>query len=209
MPPRSKEAIRAYLLKQDRSLRPLLTQLPFPVARRNRDVYATLLRSIISQQLSVKAANTIHARVLALFPEAYPTPALMRKIPIARLRTAGMSRQKAQYLRSVACFAMEQGMEYDTLSAFTDAEIIEHLTQIHGVGRWTVEMLLIFSFQRRDVFAVDDVGIQNAMQTLYRLENRSKALKPTMLAIAEKWRPYRAIVCKYLWRWKDQLAGKR
>ncbi|MBI1422335.1 MAG: DNA-3-methyladenine glycosylase 2 family protein [Gammaproteobacteria bacterium] len=194
--------MKQYLIKQDRKLRPLIARIPFPSARRNRDVYATLLHSIIAQQLSVKAADTIHARVLALFPENYPEPSLLRRMPVARLRAAGLSRQKTEYLKSIARFAMEEGMAYSDLAKRSDEQIIEQLTQIHGVGRWTVEMLLIFSFNRRDVFSVDDVGIQNAMRALYGLDQTGKAFKLALLDIAEHWRPYRAIVCKYLWRWK-------
>lgn len=204
MLPRSREEIKQYLTRRDRRLRPVIQQLAFPVARRTRDVYATLLRSIISQQLSVKAADSIHARVLALFPEYYPDPVLLSKMPVTRLRAAGLSRQKSDYLKAIARFAMDNGMEYATLAKCTDTEIIEYLTQIHGVGRWTVEMLLIFSFQRQDVFAVGDVGIQNAMRRLYGLEYRGTVLKQSMVTIAEHWRPYRAIVCKYLWQWKDR-----
>jgi len=207
MPPPSKEEIKRYLTRRDRRLRPLITQLEFPVARRNRDVYATLLRSIISQQLSVKAASTIHGRVLELFPGRYPEPALLAGMSMTRLRAAGLSRQKADYLKAIARFAMDEGMDYAGLAKLSDTQIIEYLTQIHGVGRWTVEMLLIFSFQRRDVFALDDVGIQNGMRHLYSLNDRGAALRQSMLTIAERWRPYRAIVSKYLWRWKDGQAN--
>lgn len=203
MPPRSHDEIKHYLIQRDRTLRPLISQIAFPVARRNRDIYAILLHSIIAQQLSVKAADTIHARVLALFPENYPTPALLRKMPAARLRAAGLSRQKTAYLKAIARFSLDQGMHYPTLAKLTDQQIIAHLTQIHGVGRWTVEMLLIFSFNRKDVFSVDDVGIQNAMARLYGIEQEGRLLKQSMLNIAERWRPYRAIVCRYLWHWKS------
>lgn len=194
--------IKAYLVRRDRVLRPLIAQLPYPVARRNRDIYANLIHAVIAQQLSVRAADTIQARVLALFPDAYPEPESLRRMPIARLRAAGLSRRKIDYLKAIADFAVQEGLVYTQLASQTDEEIIQHLTQIHGVGRWTVEMLLIFSFQRTDVFAVDDVGLQNALQKLYGLEATGKALKQHMLVIAENWRPYRAIVCKYLWRWK-------
>jgi len=202
MPPLRREDIKAYLIQRDRRLRSLINQLDFPVARRNRDVYSTLLHSIISQQLSVKAADTIHARVLALFKENYPDPAMLDKMPVTRLRAAGLSRQKTVYLKAVARFALESGIEYEQLKTRTDAQIIEHLTQIHGVGRWTVEMLLIFNFNRSDVFAVDDVGIQNAMSRLYHLDHTGRTLRLEMQRIAENWRPYRAIVSRYLWRWK-------
>ena len=84
----------------------------------------------------------------------------------------------------------------------SDNELIDYLTRIHGVGRWTVEMLLMFTFNRKDVFPVDDVGIQNAMRHLYALDEEGRAFKLAIQAIAEKWQPYRTIVCKYLWRWK-------
>ncbi len=203
MPPRRYEEIKQYLIQQDRKLHPLISQIAFPVARRNQDIYATLLHSIIAQQLSVKAADTIHARVLALFPEKYPEPTLLRRMPVARLQAAGLSRQKVDYLKAIAQFALEPGMHYPTLTKYTDEQIISHLTQIHGVGRWTVEMLLIFAFNRKDVFSVNDVGIQNAMQQLYGIKHSGRALKQSMLRIAEHWRPYRGIVCKYLWRWKS------
>ena len=208
MPPRRREEIKKYLIKQDSKLRPLITQLAFPVARRNRDAYATLVHSIIAQQLSIKAANTIHTRLLALFPDAYPDPVLLRKMPVRRLRAAGLSRQKSSYLKEIARFALEQGMDYALLARFTDDQIIAYLTQIHGVGRWTVEMLLMFCLNRADVFAVDDVGIQNGMRHLYALDQTGKSLKLSMRDIAENWRPYRSIVCKYLWHWKAVSAGQ-
>ena len=202
MPPRSREEIKRYLVKQDRKLRPLIKQIAFPVAGRNRDVYATLLHSIIAQQLSVKAASTIHARVIALFPLGYPDPGLLYKMPVTRLRSAGLSRQKADYLKAIARFALDEGLDYPGLARYSDEQLMAHLTSIHGVGRWTVEMLLMFSFNRRDVFSVADVGIQNAMQRLYSIEEKGRRLQELMLRIAENWRPYRAVVCKYLWKWK-------
>lgn len=208
MPPRSREEIKKYLIERDSKLYPLIKQLAFPVAKRNRDVYATLVHSIIAQQLSIKAANTIHARLLALFPDAYPDPVLLRKMPVRRLRAAGLSRQKTNYLKEIARFALEQGMDYAMLRKFTDDQIIDYLTQIHGVGRWTVEMLLMFSLNRADVFAVDDVGIQNVMRQLYDLDETGKSLKHSMLVIADLWRPYRSIVCKYLWHWKAASFGQ-
>jgi DNA-3-methyladenine glycosylase II len=208
MSARNREEIKRYLIRRDRALRPVITQLNFPVARRNRDIYATLLRSIIAQQLSVRAADTIHARFLALFDDAYLDPATLCRMPVTRLRAAGLSRRKSDYLKAVAHYALEEGMDYASLAKYSDAQIIDQLTQIHGVGRWTVEMLLIFSFQRHDIFAVDDVGIQNAMQRLYGLEHSGKALKQAMHTIAERWQPYRSIVCKYLWQWKNQPGAQ-
>lgn len=199
---RTREQIKAYLARRDRVLRPLITQLPYPVARRNRDVYATLIHSVIAQQLSVKAADSIQARVLALFPDAYPEPESLRRMSVARLRAAGLSRRKVDYLKAIAGFALQEDMAYTRLARLGDEDLIRYLTQIHGVGRWTVEMILIFNFHRHDVFALDDVGLQNALEQLYGVNETGKALKQSMLIIAENWRPYRAIVSKYLWRWR-------
>lgn len=201
---RTREQIKSYLIGRDRVLRPLITRLPYPVARRNHDIYASLIHAVIAQQLSVRAANTIQARAMALFPDDYPQPELVRRMPVPRLRAAGLSRRKIEYLKAIAGFALEEDLSYARLAARSDEEMIDYLTQIHGVGRWTVEMLLMFSFQRPDVFSVDDVGLQNALQKLYGLDDTGRALKQRMLVIAENWRPYRAIVCKYLWRWKAQ-----
>jgi DNA-3-methyladenine glycosylase II len=209
MPAVSHEVIKQHLLAQDNKLHPVLAQVEYPVMRGNRDIYASLLRAIVSQQLSVKAADTIHARLLNLFPEQYPQPELLRRMSLPRLRAAGLSRQKAEYLKDIARVALQGGMEYALLAKQSDAQIIDQLTQIHGVGKWTVEMLLMFSFNRKDVFAVDDVGIQNAMRQLYRLDLDGKALRAKMLTIAERWRPYRTVVCQYLWKWKEGNYSQR
>lgn len=194
--------IQRYLLTRDKQLAPLMKYLPYPRARRATDIYATLIGAIISQQLSVKAANTIHQRVLDLFEDRYPTPESLLRLRTPQLRRAGLSQQKTQYLKSIARFALEEGLEFKSLARKTDAELINLLTQIHGVGKWTVEMLLMFSFHRPDVFSVDDVGIQNAMRELYQLDETGRVFKQRLITIAESWRPYRTVVCKYLWGWK-------
>lgn len=202
MPAASRERIMQHLLAQDKKLHPVLATVEFPVFKRKRDIYAALLHSVVSQQLSVKAADTIHTRVLELFDGKYPHPKLLARMPLPRLRAAGLSRQKAGYLKDIARFELAGGMDYTKLAKLSDAQIIEKLTQINGVGKWTVEMLLMFTFNRMDVFAVDDVGIQNAMRRLYRINTDGKELRANMLRIAERWRPYRTVVCRYLWQWK-------
>lgn len=202
MPALNKEQIKQYLLERDCKLSPVITSVAYPVARRNRDIYQALLHSIVAQQLSVKAAGTIHARVLNLFPLNDAQPELLMRMPLSRLRGAGLSKQKAGYFKAIAKFAREGGLTYDVLSSQSDAALIEYLTQIHGVGQWTVEMLLMFTFNRKDVFPIGDVGIQNAMRRLYRLDEGGKAFKQKLRVIAERWRPYRSIVCRYLWQWK-------
>lgn len=198
----NKEQIKQYLLARDRKLLPVISSVTYPVFHRNRDVYGALLHSIVAQQLSVKAAATIHARLLGLFPGNIAQPELLVRMPLAKIRGAGLSKQKAGYLKAIAKISRNNGLAYEKLSKKSDAELISYLTQIHGVGQWTVEMLLMFTFNRKDVFSVGDVGIQNAMRRLYGLEAQGKEFKQKLLIIAEKWQPYRTIVCRYLWGWK-------
>ncbi len=172
---------------------------------RSEDLYFKLLGSIVSQQLSTKAAATIFKRFTALFPDNYPHPHLVQQTPDEILRSAGLSGQKIGYVRNVAAFAAAGNLEHATIDALEDEALINHLTQIKGVGRWTVEMLLMFALERPDVFPVDDLGIQNAMKKHYDLEETGKALRQKMQQLAENWRPYRTIASKYLWQSLDNM----
>ena len=201
----SQQRIKYYLVDKDKRLKPVIESCQFPRSRKNPDIYLALLSSIVSQQLSVKAADTIFNRFLDLFDERYPHPVHLKKTNVCRLRSAGLSQQKSGYLKNVAGFALQDdGLNYQRLKRKSDVELIDHLTQIKGVGRWTVEMLLMFSFDRKDIFACDDLGIQQAMKKLYSLHDlQGRQLKTQMLQISERWRPYRTVVCKYLWQWKS------
>jgi len=172
--------------------------------RQNRDVYQSLVRSIISQQLSVKAAKTIHDRLLDLFPDRDARADLLVKTTPGRLRNVGLSAQKIKYLKGIAATAQSGELDYSYLAKKGDEELVEALTRLHGVGRWTVEMLMMFTFDRKDVFPVADVGIQNAMRSLYRIRVEGKSLHQRMTRIAESWKPYRTVACRYLWAWKSQ-----
>lgn len=183
----------ALVLKTVRPLRPP----PRP------DPYRDLLQSIISQQLSVQAADTIYARFLDLFPRRQPSPSRLLAWSDEALRSAGVSRQKAGYLRNVARFARTGGLQYARLRAASDDEVVARLTSIKGVGRWTAEMLLMFTLGRPDVFPADDVGIQAAMIRLYGLRSRGRVLRARLEQIAGRWRPYRTTVCRALWQWRD------
>lgn len=189
------------------SLDPVLATLiangkPLKSAK-SEDLYFKLLGSIVSQQLSTKVAATIFRRFLELFPERYPYPELVLATADETLRGAGLSYQKIGYIRNVAVFAAEGKLAHATINALEDEELIKHLTQIKGVGRWTVEMLLMFALERPDVLPVDDVGIQNAMKKHYGLTETGKALRLKMVEIGNNWRPYRSIACKYLWQSLD------
>lgn len=167
------------------------------------DVYFDLLESIVSQQLSVKAAATIHGRFVGLFEDGLPHPEKLLALDVPTLRAVGLSNQKAGYMLNVANFFVTEKLHGVDWSTMTDEEIIKRLTAIKGVGRWTVEMILMFTLNRPDILPVDDLGIQNAIKRLYELEETGKALRIRMVEIAEPWRPYRTHACRYLWKWKD------
>ena len=192
-------------LAQDAKLAPLLTMIELPEwPEQQTDVYATLLDSITSQQLSVKAAATIHQRFLELFEDHYPDPNILIDLSPETLRQVGLSGQKSQYLRNTAAFFLENNLMQYNWRQHTEEEIVQLLTQIKGVGRWTVEMILMFSLHFPDVFPIDDLGIQQAIIKLYEIspDLKGKPLRKTMTEIAEPWRPYRSYASRYLWKWK-------
>ncbi len=189
-------------LSKDKKFKKLLDREPF-VLKQRKKVYLHLCGSIMSQQLSVKVADVIWKRFLALY-DKHPTPEQIVDTPHEKLRSIGLSNAKANYVQNVARFAMEQGMDWKQLQKMTNEEITQHLIQIKGVGRWTTEMILMFALGREDVFAIDDLGIQNAMIKIYKLDNTDKKkLKEDMLRISKKWSPYRTYACMHLWKWKD------
>lgn len=191
-------------LSKDKKLASILPGAPLKL-RQKKAVYLHLCGSIMSQQLSTKVADVLWNRFLALFEEGEPTPEQIVALDPTVLRGIGLSNAKVAYVQNVARFALEHGMEWKQLKKMDDEEVIIHLTQIKGVGRWTTEMLLMFALGREDVFAVDDFGIQQAMIRLYKLDNTDrKAFREKMLKIAAKWSPYRTYACMHLWQWKDQ-----
>ncbi len=169
----------------------------------HKDLFTSLLRSIVGQQLSGKAADTIWSRFIALFPRKKPTADALLAIDIELLRGAGLSYQKAGYLKNIALFSKEQTLDYRKLHTKTDEELIDYLTSIKGVGKWTVEMILIFTLNRQDVFPLDDLGIQQAMAKLFNLRKTGKELKKEMLKRSTVWAPYRSLATRHLWNWKD------
>ena len=195
-------------LMQDASIAMLLEAVEMPNFTPSGRIYYDLLESIVSQQLSVKAATTIFNRFCALFPDNYPHPELLIQVETSRLREAGLSNQKAGYLQNVAHFSLQHDLENHNWDDMSDEEIIKFLSQIKGIGTWTVQMLLMFSLGRRDVFPIDDLGIQQAMIRLYNIDASGKELKKKMTEIAENWKPWRTVACRYLWRWKDAVKQK-
>jgi len=165
-------------------------------ARQHANPFKALARAIVGQQLSAKAAATIFSRFEGLY-ESFPTPVQVLATSDERLRGVGLSSQKLGYLRDL-CKRMEAGqLPLDTLDRMDDEAVIDALTQVKGVGRWTAEMFLIFRLQRPDVLPVGDLGIVNAVKRAYKLR---KAPSPDRLTrIGEAWRPYRSVACWYLW----------
>ena len=163
------------------------------------DVYYSLLNSIVSQQLSVKEAKVIWRRFVELFEDQYPKAEQVLLTNDDELRGIGLSRQKTKYINNVAQFSLENDISFDYLSEMEDEEIITYLTQIVGIGKWTVQMILMFPMDRPNVFPVDDLGIQNNMKAWYGIKLEKKEMKEKLTKIAKKWEPYRTLACKYLW----------
>jgi DNA-3-methyladenine glycosylase II len=158
----------------------------------------------MSQQLSTKVAAVIYARFLELFKKKNPSPQDIVAVSFDDLRSIGLSNAKTNYVQNVCHFFIENKITDARLHKMTNDELIEFLTQIKGVGRWTVEMILMFTMGREDVFAVDDLGIQQAICKLYDIDfSDKKEMKKKMVEISESWSPYRTYACRYLWGWKD------
>jgi DNA-3-methyladenine glycosylase II len=191
---------RRALLRRDPVLAPVIrrynktTLVDAPVL----DPFPALVRTITSQQLSTKAAATIHRRVCELMPGGVPVPEALAAIADEQLRGAGLSRQKVAYLRDLAAKAISGEFPLHDLSHLDDEQVIEAITKVKGLGRWSAEMFLMFRLRRPDVLPVDDLGIVTAIQRLYGL--RKKPKPDRIRKIAEPWRPYRTVACWYLWR---------
>lgn len=163
------------------------------------DLWRGLVGSIVGQQLSVLAARTIRGRVAALGGEAgFPSPELVASLPDETLRACGLSGAKTRYVRDVARVWLEGDLEEHRLARLDDEAMIETLVRIKGVGRWTAEMVLIFTLDRPDILAVDDLGIRVAVQKAYGLEDRPG--REELVRIGEPWRPFRSLASRYLWR---------
>jgi DNA-3-methyladenine glycosylase II len=166
------------------------------------DPFQALVHAIIAQQLSSKAAATIERRVDALFAEGRPTPPALAALADAPLRAAGMSTQKIRYVRDLCGRVLDRSLDLQALHALPDESVVEALTRVKGIGRWTAEMFLMFRLHRPDVLPVGDLGIVKAVQRVYGL--RKTPTPERLTRIGEPWRPYRSVACWYLWA---SLAG--
>lgn len=191
-------------LSKDKYLKSLI-EIQGPLSlRKRKNPSLHLCASIMSQQLSTKVADVIYGRFIDLFDTKNPSSEQILKIPAPTLRSIGLSNAKVSYVHNVARFSIENGLETKQIQKMENEQAIEYLTEIKGVGRWTAEMLLMFTFGREDLFAADDLGIQLAMKKLYRFRTEDKKiLREKMLKKAESWSPYRTFACMHLWRYRD------
>ena len=195
---------RRVLARRDPILRDLMRRHgPCGLAdSQHTDPFVALVHAIISQQLSTKAAATIAGRVEALLGGTL-APARVAAVSDVQLRGAGLSGQKIRYLRDL-CTRIESGtLPLDALDCMTDDEVIDALTQVTGIGRWTAEMFLMFRLHRPDVLPVGDLGIVKAVQRAYRLRTHPSPAR--LLRLGESWRPYRSVACWYLWASLDNI----
>lgn len=168
------------------------------------NVFNELVKAIAYQQISYKAADTIFGRFLELIGHDKFTPDELLALKHEDLRSIGFSNRKATYSHNIAIFFKEHSLFTADWGVYTDKEIINLLTQIKGVGEWTVQMILIFELQRPDVFPYLDLAIQQSIAELYNLKSQKKELYIDMRKIAESWKPHRTLATLYLWAWKRQ-----
>ncbi len=193
-------------LKKDLKLATLLAA-DTHILKKRKNTPIRLIASIISQQLSTKVAKIIFLRFLDLYAGKEPTCAQVLATDPMVLRGIGLSNSKVSYVQNVAAFFIENKVTDKQLYTLPPEQVIALLTQIKGVGKWTVEMLLMFSLGQEDVFAEDDLGIQQAMIKLYKIKFDSKKdLKIKMLKKSLSWAPYRTYACLHLWQWKDSVG---
>ena len=193
-------------LQKDKKLAKIITE-PLPLLQMRQNIPLRLMASIMSQQLNTKVAKVIYRRFLEIYQGLEPEPKQVLDTSFETLRSIGLSNAKVNYVKNVAAFCIENEITDTKLMSLTNEEIIDLLTQIKGVGKWTVEMLLMFTLGREDVFAVDDLGIQQAMIKVYKLStDDKKLLKEKMLKLSSRWKPFRTYACLHLWNWKDMAV---
>ena len=188
----------ARLKKSDPVLKTVIGRIALREITVTRGPFEALVEAIVSQQLSIKAADTIFARFVALTPgKKFPTPHEILKMPAAKMRMCGLSRMKVGFVKDLARKTLDGSLNFKTIDTLSDEAVIEHLVSVKGIGRWTAEMFLIFSLRRDDVFSYGDLGLRKALQRIYKMK------KPPTAAQAEKitakWKPYRSLGSRYLW----------
>jgi DNA-3-methyladenine glycosylase II len=183
----------------------LATRLRRRSEERPADAYGALLRAIVGQQLSTKAARTIYLRVLDLFGGTTPSPEQLLAAREEDLRAAGLSGRKVEYVRDLAAHVLGGELELDRLDRLEDEQVIEEIVAVRGLGLWTAEMFLLFHLERPDVLSGGDLGIRKAVQVEYGLEQMPAPQR--VLEIGEPWRPHRSLASLYLWESLAAVPG--
>lgn len=199
-PTLQKKALK-YLSQADPVMGKLIAIISPPEWHFSKNYFLSLAESVVSQQLSVKAADTIFGRVKALTNDSELTAETVLRMDSQKMRDAGLSWSKISYVKNLAEYTLVSDKVFEQFTAMSEEEIIAELTKVKGIGRWTVEMFLTFTMGKEDVFSLGDLGIKNAIKKLYGFSEDPS--KEEMLAIAEKWRPYRSIASRYLWKSLD------
>jgi DNA-3-methyladenine glycosylase II len=191
-------------LSKDKKLKVLIESQPPFILQKRKKVYLRLCSSILSQQLSTTVAKVLYNRFLELFDGKEPTAQQIIDTPAEIFRGIGFSNAKASYVHNVCRFFIENKITDAQLYKMNNEDVIALLTQIKGVGKWTVEMILMFTLGREDVFAMDDLGLKQGVIKLYGIkETEKKLLMQKIEKISLKWSPYRTYASRYLWNWKD------
>ncbi len=191
-------------LSQDPILKPLVETIPFPKLEvQSTPVSEALIESIVYQQLSIKAAAVIYKRLLSRFDDEKLDLKKLSRMKTETLRNVGLSYSKSDYVRNIARFFLENENKQVDWHAMPEDQLLNRLTTIKGVGKWTVQMIMIGNMARLDVFPVLDLGVQQGIKKLYGLNEEGKLLIDKMQQIGAAWQPYRTLACLYMWRWKD------
>ena len=198
MPP-DYRAARRHLMKCDPTLRDVIKRVgPCRLhAVAPRDAFEALCMSIASQQLSIKAADTIFGRFRDLFPRRHPTPELVMTLSDARIRACGFSHAKVSFVKDLAAHVLDGRLDLKALKRHPDDEVLRQLVAVKGIGRWTAEIFLMFRLGRPDILPADDLGLMNAVHRAYKLRTRPDA--KTLRQMGERWRPHRSVAAWYLW----------
>ena len=190
------------LLKKDKNMQDLIKKFGRPDFNLGQDYFQSLLRSIVFQQLSGKAAQTIYKRLVNLIPKTSNLcPNEVLKLNKDEIRKAGLSFQKINYVRNLADYFENNSLQKKDVDEMTDEEISKELIQIKGIGQWTVDMFLMFTLNRADILPYKDLGIQKGIMKILNMKNLPS--KKEIENCSRKWRPYRTIACWYLWRIAD------
>lgn len=184
-------------LSKDKKLKDILEKYEFPDWNKESNLFEDIIESIINQQLSGKAAATIFGRFKKLFGNKFPTPEQILKVYEEDIRSCGISYSKIKYIKGFCEALIKKELDLDNLQNLADEDVIIELTKIKGIGRWTAEMILIFSLKRPDVFSIGDLGLRKAVSKLYEIDREDKS---RIEKISKKWSPHRSLASWFLWR---------